>query len=69
VKGTLGQTENNLRTTEEQNTVYHNQLSKTLNNLGNAMNELQGVLKKVRLIDWLTDLFVDMSGAPSGQGL
>jgi conjugal transfer/entry exclusion protein len=52
VKGTLGQTENNFRATVEEKTVYHDQLSKTLNNLGNTIKELQGVLKKVELIYW-----------------
>ncbi|XP_034148520.1 cell division cycle and apoptosis regulator protein 1 isoform X12 [Esox lucius] len=46
VKGTLSQTENSLHATEEQKTVYHDQLSRTLSSLGSAMKELQGVLQK-----------------------
>uniref|UniRef100_A0A3P9ALM0 Cell division cycle and apoptosis regulator protein 1 n=1 Tax=Esox lucius TaxID=8010 RepID=A0A3P9ALM0_ESOLU len=49
VKGTLSQTENSLHATEEQKTVYHDQLSRTLSSLGSAMKELQGVLQKVVL--------------------
>lgn len=47
VKSTLSQTEETLKTVEEQKTIYHNHIIKTSNTLMSSVKGLLGVLKKV----------------------
>lgn len=47
VKSTLSQTEQTLKTVEEQKTIYHNHIIKTSNTLMSSVKGLMGVLKKV----------------------
>lgn len=47
VKSTLSQTEQTLKTVEEQNTTYHDHIYKTSNTLMATVKAMLGVLKKV----------------------
>lgn len=49
VKSTLSQTEQTLKTTEEQKTIYHDHVFKTSNTLMATVKGLLAVLKKVTL--------------------
>lgn len=47
VKGNLSQTEQTLKTVEEQKTIYHDQIVKTSNTLMASFKGLMAVIKKV----------------------
>lgn len=52
VKSVLSQTEQTLKTAEEQNVVYHDQMSKSANSLMATVKGLLAVLKQVQIHAW-----------------
>ena len=50
VKKDLGQLQENLKISDDKNLQFEGQLNKTIKNLATVMDEIQSVLKQVRIV-------------------
>jgi len=52
VKKDLGQLQENLKISDDKNLKFESQLNKTIKNLATVMDEIQSVLKQVRIFSY-----------------